>query len=96
MQTPLHNVAYFNFNACFSAYFEDFLSSRAPPPAAGPSPKRGSVLLFFATFFDTPFWAPISPKGCPKVSIVGIWEPKKPHFGSHFGVLFGSSCKSEN
>jgi hypothetical protein len=48
------------------------------------------------SFFDAAFWAPISPKGCPKVSIVRIWEPKRLHFGSHFGSLFGSGCKSEN
>ncbi len=37
-----------------------------------------------------------SPPGPPKRSIVGIWASKTDPFGSHFGGLLGSACKSEN
>ena len=96
MQTSLHHVQSFKSKHASSAILEDFLSSRDPAYAADPPQNAEAFGCSLQPFFDTPFWPPISPQGCPKVSIVGIWEPKKLHFGSHFGALFGSGCKSEN
>ena len=69
------------------------LRSPAPPYLCS-SPRL--TPLDFATVFQCSFLAPISPKWWPKVSIVRISEPKRLHFGSHFGDLFGPGCKSEN
>ncbi len=69
-----------------------------PPPRAKISAHPYITLhdffrAFFLSFFFLRFWAPISPKRCPKASIVQILEPKRLHFGSHFGALFGPAAK---
>ncbi len=65
------------------------------PPHAPNSLKPRSDLIL-QPFFDAAFWAPVSHKWCPKVSIVRIWEPNRFHLGSHFGPFLGPGCKSEN
>ena len=36
---------------------------------------------------------PMHERWYPKASIVQIWEPKRLHFGSHCGALFGPAAK---
>ncbi len=55
--------------------------------------RRDFFRAFFMSSFFLRFWAPISPKRGPKASIVQILEPKRLHFGSHFGALFGPAAK---
>ena len=68
-------------------------ASRGPtPPYSYYSQRLAPHIL--QPFFDAAFWAPLSPKGCPKMSIVRIWGPKTLHFGSHFGAQNGAKART--